>query len=185
MLLLLGIPTLLIWSGLNAWKGGSQNDCFVIIPLDQPQWWIQINSEIKTATTIGFQIFGYPLIRFELKVAVAKMPILCNLMSSGKVENEFSKYTWRFWFLGIFFTNHINDSSTPHFSVSPLYFPPYAKIIDKPSLTSSDHTSESPFMDFLEIALLGTATSFCFCWNYLLVYWRALLRFCFNAIVSH
>ena len=116
------------------------------------------------------QIFGYPPIRFAMKVAVAKMPILCNLISSSKVENQFSRYTWRFWFFGIIVTNHINDSSTPHFSVSPLYFPPYTKIIDKHRLTNSDHTSESPFMDFLGIALLGPATSFCFCWNYLLVY---------------
>ena len=70
-------------------------------------------------------INGHPPIRFDLKVSVAKIPISCNLMRSGKVENQLFKYTWKFWFLGISFTNRIINYSAPHFSAPVLCFPPY------------------------------------------------------------
>ena len=60
-------------------------------------------------------ISGHPPIRFDLKVSVAKIRISCNLMRSGKVENQLFKHTWKFWFLGISFTNRIINYSAPTF----------------------------------------------------------------------
>ena len=63
----------------------------------------------------------------QIQVTVAKVSILCNLMSSGNVKNQLLKHTWKFWFIGISFNNCITDSSALHFSAPMLCFHPYIK----------------------------------------------------------